>query len=200
MTLLENKDDILPIPSSAKVLLAGPAANNVPSLFGSWSYTWQGRDEAHYPTSVLTVKEALENKIGEANVVCRSVRKYADPQNFDLDQLRSDAKNVDYIVLCLGEDAYAESPGVIDDLTLDADQAALAQAAIGTGKPVILVLLQGRPRGISSFVDGVQGILLAYRPASRGAEAIVNTVLGENNPSGVTALQLSTTYGGCRFV
>ncbi|MCG8389240.1 MAG: glycoside hydrolase family 3 C-terminal domain-containing protein [Cytophagales bacterium] len=185
MTLLENKDDILPIPSSTKVLLAGPAANNVPSLFGSWSYTWQGRDEAHYPTSVLTVKEALENKIGEANVVCRSVRKYADPQNFDLDQLRSDAKNVDYIVLCLGEDAYAESPGVIDDLTLDADQVALAQAAIGTGKPVILVLLQGRPRVISSFVDGVQGILLAYRPASRGAEAIVNTLLGENNPSGL---------------
>ena len=185
MTLLENKDNILPLSSSSKVLLAGPAANNVSSLYGSWSYTWQGRDEAHYPTSILTVKEALESKIGEANVVCRSVRKYTDQQNFDVDQLQSDAKNVDYIVLCLGEDAYAESPGVIDDLTLDADQVALARGAIATGKPVILVLLQGRPRVISSMVYEIQGVLLAYRPASRGAEAIVNTLLGENNPSGL---------------
>ncbi len=185
MTLLKNENNVLPIPSSSKILLAGPSANNVSSLFGSWSYTWQGRDEAHYPGSILTIKEALENKVGTDNVLCRSVRNYTDERNFAIGQLQSDAKNADYIVLCLGEDAYAESPGVIDDLTLDTDQIALAEGAVATGKPVILVLLQGRPRVISSIEGGMQGILLAYRPASKGAEAIVNTLLGENNPSGI---------------
>ncbi|TRX61342.1 beta-glucosidase [Fulvivirga sp. M361] len=195
MTLLKNEGGTLPLPASAKVLLAGPAANNVTSLHGSWSYTWQGRDDTHYPGSTLTIKEAFENKVGKANVICHSVRSYEDERNFDTALLRSDAKNADYIVLCLGEDAYAESPGVIDDLTLDPRQQALAQAAVATGKPVILVLIEGRPRVVSAVTDEMKGILLAYRPASQGANAIVATLLGEHNPSGVLPFSYPKSTG-----
>lgn len=184
LTLLKNGNDILPLDKSKKVLLAGPSANNKSSLHGSWSFVWQGTDESRYPESTLTIKQALQNKIGAQNVISSSISDYNSNVNFDTQKLIREARGVDYIVLCLGEGPYAESPGVIDDLTLDANQLALANAAIKTGKPVILVLVEGRPRVISSIESEIDGILMAYRPASQGANAIADVLFGDYNPNG----------------
>jgi beta-glucosidase len=185
ITLLKNENNVLPLSKSTKVLVAGPAANSITSIHSSWSYTWQGNNAAYYPKELITISTAMANMIGEQNVICKSVEEYANAANFDSKKLMEDAKKVDFIVLCLGEKAYAESPGVIDDLNLDQNQIDLAKAAIATGKPVILILAQGRPRIISSFVDGVKGVLLAYRPGNQGANAIADILFGDYNPNGI---------------
>ncbi len=199
MTLLKNQNNVLPLSKDKKVLLAGPNANNLGSLHGCWSYTWQGADQQltwnHietgeevtldlYPESTKTIKEAFEAKIGAGNVICKSVQDYSSTANVDVAAIKRDAAKADVIVLCLGENAYAESPGSITDLTLNAEQIALAKAAIATKKPVVLVLVEGRPRVISSFVDGVQGVIQAYWPGSKGADAIADVVFGDYNPGG----------------
>ena len=199
MTLLKNEGNILPLSKTAKVLLAGPNANNVASLHGCWSYSWQGADEVQtwehvvtgepvtldlYPESTKTIKEAFEAKVGAGNVICKSVQEYSSKSNVDVEAIKRDAAKADVIVLCLGENAYAESPGSIRDLTVDAGQIALAKAAIATKKPVVLVLVEGRPRTISSFVDGVKGVIQAYWPGSQGANAIADVVFGDYNPAG----------------
>lgn len=185
MTLLKNNNNILPLSKKAKVLVAGPSAQDITSLHSSWSFIWQGTDASQYPEHTQSIKEAIENKIGKKNVISSAKADYSDPANFDVDQLKKDAAKADYIILCLGEKAYAESPGVIDDLTLDKNQLDLAHAAIATGKPVILVLVEGRPRVISSIEEGMKGILMAYRPSTMGAEAIADVLFGDYNPSGI---------------
>ncbi len=185
LTLLKNQDNILPLKPNAKILLLGPAANNVTALHSSWSYTWQGNDDREYPTTTLTIKEAFEEKFGAENIISKSTRNYQDDANYSTDWIASSAKNVDYVVLCLGEHAYAESPGVIDDLTLDENQIKLAKAAIATGKPIVLVLVEGRPRIISAIEPGIKGILMAYRPSTMGASAIVKVLAGDYNPNGL---------------
>lgn len=184
ITLLKNNHNILPLSKKAKILLAGPAANNISSLHSSWSYSWQGDDESLYPVSSKTIKDALENAIGEENVICSAKKAYSHPDNYDLPRLQAEALKADVIVLCLGEKAYAESPGIINNLMLDENQLALAKTAIATKKPVILVLVEGRPRILSTIEPAIDGIIMAYRPASRGADAIVNVLLGDTNPSG----------------
>ncbi len=185
LTLLKNQDNILPLNQDAKVLLVGPAANNVTALHSSWSYTWQGNDDSQYPNSTLTIKEAFEQKLGATNVLSRSTRGFHDEANYSTESIATDARNVDYIILCLGEPAYAEGPGAIDDLTMDSKQLTLARAAIATGKPVVLVLVEGRPRIISSIEPDIKGILMAYRPATMGATAITKVLTGEYNPNGL---------------
>ena len=185
MTLLKNSDNILPLSKKTKVLVAGPSAQDITSLHSSWSFIWQGTDASQYPDNVLSIKEAIEKKIGKKNVISSAKADYSDPANFDINQLKKDAAKADYIILCLGEKAYAESPGVIDDLTLDKNQLDLAHAAIATGKPVILVLVEGRPRVISAIEENIKGILMAYRPSTMGAEAIADVLFGDYNPSGI---------------
>ncbi|UII28104.1 glycoside hydrolase family 3 C-terminal domain-containing protein [Fulvivirga maritima] len=185
MTLLKNENNVLPLPKNAKVLLAGPAANDVTSLHSSWSYVWQGSDASKYPNSTKTIKQALEAKLGAGNVTCQSTSDYAAEANYDVDQFKNKAAGYDYIVLCLGEKAYAESPGSINDLTLPQEQIDLAKAAIATGKKVILVLVEGRPRIVSSFVDEIPGVLMAYRPSTKGADAIADVLVGDYNPNGI---------------
>ena len=146
ITLLKNDKDVLPLSSNKSILLAGPAADNLPTLHGSWSFTWQGTEISKYPKSTLTIKEAFENKLGKGNVTSLSAAEFDDPKNYDGAALLRQARKADYIVLCLGEDAYAESPGVIDDLNLDDQQQALAKAAAKAGKPMIQELTEGRPR------------------------------------------------------
>lgn len=188
MTLLKNEkvkgQAVLPLSKETKVLLAGPAAHSRTALHGSWTYVWQGNNEEQYPDETMTIKEATEQCIGQENLTCRSLREFGRPENVDVEQLQKDAKNVDVIVLALGEDAYAESPGLLNDLMLDRSQLTLTEAAIATGKPVILVLAEGRPRIMEPVEGGCPGILLAYRPGSRGAEAIAQVLFGEYNPGG----------------
>ncbi|PCK03744.1 MAG: beta-glucosidase [Alteromonadaceae bacterium] len=185
MTLLKNRDGILPLKRGQKVLLAGPAADHLGTLHGSWSYTWQGQDEGVFPTEVKTIRESLEAYLGKDSLHYLGAPAFDAAENYRTKTLIEAAKDVDLIILALGEDAYAEQPGLIDDLNLPQEQIALAHAAMVTGKPLVVVLTQGRPRVIEPIVEGSDAILLAYRPGSRGADAIVQTLYGKNNPSGV---------------
>jgi len=184
MTLLSNAGSVLPLADDARVLLAGPAAHNLGSLHGSWSYTWQGKDEKAYPDNTQTLNEALVKRIG-ARAQSIGVAEFAAPENVDIEALKSHVEGVDAIVLALGEPAYAESPGALDDLWLPEDQRALAAAAVETGKPVIVVLLEGRPRVLGDLATTASAVLQAYRPGSRGADAIVDVLFGDYNPGGV---------------
>ena len=189
ITLLKNQDSVLPLPKSAKVLIAGPSAHNLGPLHGSWSYSWQGDAEANYPRTTQTVFAAFTEKLGTENVevmaAMPAVRGFHSPGNYDVDALQERAENVDYIVLMLGERAYAESPGALDDLNLPDNQKALAKAAAATGKPVIMVLTQGRPRIVRDIEPLARGIILAYQPGSQGAQAIADVIFGDYNPAGV---------------
>jgi beta-glucosidase len=183
ITLLKNREHALPLAKSAKVLVVGPAAKSLSALHGCWSYTWQGTDEKWYPKSTLTIVDAIREKIGAGNV------SYVRGSEFDGMVLQAhtaveEAAHADAIVLCLGEDAYAETPGDLDDFNLPACQLDLARALYETGKPVILVMVEGRGRIIREIEPDARGILMAYWPGSQGARAIANVLFGDTNPSG----------------
>lgn len=187
ITLAKNDNNTLPLPKDKNILLAGPGANELTSMHGSWSYTWQGNNPDLYPETTRTIREAIEAKIGAGNVNTISHPQYHHPDNYDIRRLQRAARRADHIVLVLGEESYAESPGSIVDLDLDEEQVALAKAAIETGKPVTVIMLQGRPRVIREFADDVQAIILGYRPGSQGANALADVIFGDYNPGGKLA-------------
>ncbi len=184
MTLLKNETNTLPLSKNAKVLVAGPAAQSISALNGCWSYTWQGKEEQWYPADSKTILQTITAKLGAANVVTTTGKGFDNPLNYDAAALTTAAANVDAIILCLGENAYAESPGNIADLALDENQVALAKAAAATGKPVILVLTEGRPRFITAIEPQMKGILMAYWSGKKSGEAIADVLFGDYNPNG----------------
>ena len=184
MTLLKNETNALPLSKTAKVLVAGPGAQSISALNGCWSYTWQGKDEEWYPADSKTILQTITAKLGAANVLTTTGKGFDNPLNYDAATLSAAAANADVIILCLGENAYAESPGNIADLALDEKQAALAKAAAATGKPVILVLTEGRPRFITNIEPSMKGILMAYWSGKKTAEAIADVLFGDYNPNG----------------
>lgn len=195
ITLLKNDGSVLPLARNAKILVAGPSARSISALNGCWSYTWQGKDERWYPAGSKTILDALRDKLGATNVVTTSVAGFDSRDNYDTAALKNAATGVDAIVLCLGEDAYAESPGNIRDLVLPDEQTALARAAAATGKPVILVLTEGRPRFISSIAPSMKGILMAYWSGRKTAEAISDILLGDYNPDGILPFSYPRSMG-----
>jgi beta-glucosidase len=184
MTLLKNQDNVLPLSKNKKILVAGPAAQSIAALNGCWSYTWQGKDERWYPEDSKTIAQALQEKFGAGQVLVAGSKGFDSPGNFDTAALKAAATQADAIVLCLGENAYAESPGNIRDLALPENQLALARAAAGTGKPVILVLAEGRPRLITAIEPAMKGILMAYWSGRKTAEAVADVLSGDYNPEG----------------
>ncbi|NPA36712.1 MAG: beta-glucosidase [Chlorobi bacterium] len=188
ITLLKNDTvsghSVLPLSNDLRVLVAGPGANSRATLNGSWSYSWQGKDESHYPSNVLTIRQAIEEKIGKDKVINIAPAGFQKVSSQQIKDLQKYASGADVIVLCLGENSYAESPGSIDDLTLSEDQLKLAETASITGKPIILILTEGRPRIVSKIEPSMNAVLLAYRPGNLGAIAIADVLLGEVNPSG----------------
>jgi beta-glucosidase len=195
MTLLKNQNNILPLSKTAKVLVAGPGAQSISTLNGCWSYTWQGKEEQWYPADSKTILQTITAKLGAANVVTTTGKGYDNPMNFDAFELTKAAANVDAIILCLGENAYAESPGNIADLALDENQVALAKAAAASGKPVILVLTEGRPRFISNIEPGMKGILMAYWSGKKTGEAIADVLFGDYNPNGILPYSYPRSMG-----
>lgn len=184
MTLLKNQNDILPLSKQKKYLVLGPGAQSISTLNGCWSYTWQGKEEQWYPKDSRTILQAIADKAGKENVLTTTARGFESPENFDTRKLAQAAKGVDAIILCLGENAYAESPGNIGDLALDENQQLLAKAAAGLGKPVILVLTEGRPRFITNIEPKTSAILMAYWSGRKTAEAIADVLFGDYNPNG----------------
>ncbi|MDC0584107.1 glycoside hydrolase family 3 C-terminal domain-containing protein [Bacteroidales bacterium] len=188
ITLLKNdtlkSKPVLPIKSNANVLVTGPAANILNTLHGSWSYTWQGEKENLYPERILTIKEAIQDKLGAKNVQFAPVKSFMKTTPAEIKTMQRKAAQADYLILCLGEKSYAEGHGNIDELDLPQSQIAIAKAAYKTGKPVIVVLTQGRPLIVREIVDQAAGIVLAYRPGNRGADAIADILSGSESPSG----------------
>ena len=184
MTLLKNDHAILPLNPGAHILVAGPAARSITALNGCWSYTWQGNQEKWYPADSKTIVAALTDRLGADHVTTTAVAGFDNPANYDTAALKTAAAGSDAIVLCLGENAYAESPGNIRDLALPEPQAALVRAAAATGKPVILVLTEGRPRFITGIAPLASGILMAYWSGRKTAEAITDVLTGAYNPDG----------------
>jgi len=184
MTLLKNQNNILPLAKDKKVLVAGPSASSIAPLNGAWSYTWQGNQEQYYPADSKTIGETISQKTGGKTTIL-SVKGFDKPENYDTAKLRAAAADADLIVLCIGENAYAESPGVIHDLALPENQVALVRTAASTGKPVILVLTEGRPRLITQIEPLAQGILMAYWSGKKTAEAVADVLFGDYNPNGI---------------
>jgi beta-glucosidase len=182
ITLLKNDGNLLPLAAGRKVLVTGPTADTLVSLNNGWSYTWQGDDPEPYPKDRLTILGAIRAKAGVDNVAY--VPGAALDKEIDINAAVDAAKNADVAVVCIGEGAYAETPGNIDDLTLPEPQLKLAEAIEATGKPVVLVLVEGRPRVINRIVGRAGAILTAYNPGHEGGQAIAEVLWGEVNPSG----------------
>ncbi|MDR3716659.1 MAG: glycoside hydrolase family 3 N-terminal domain-containing protein [Puia sp.] len=184
MTLLKNDGHLLPLSRNTRVLVAGPAAQSISALNGCWSYTWQGQQEQWYPEDSKTILQTVIAKIGASRVLTTTGKGFDNPMNTDTTGLVAAATNADVILLCLGENAYAESPGNTRDLALPEEQVNLAKAAASTGKPVILVLTEGRPRLITGIEPRMKGILMAYWCGRKSAEAISDVLFGDYNPDG----------------
>ena len=182
ITLLKNEHDTLPFRKNARVLVTGPTADSLLSLNNGWTYTWQGDRLSTYPKDYLTLRQAIQAKVGAANTFYAPGTEIN--QVTDIDQAVQAARQADCVVLALGEGAYAEGVGDIPDLTLPQPQLQLAQAMIATGKPVALVLIEGRPRVISAIADTIPAIVMAYNPSNEGGQAIADVLFGDVNPSG----------------
>lgn len=178
ITLLQN-DGTLPLADTANVLVTGPGAENVPALHGGWTYTWQGTNDAMYPDDVPTILDALRTELGADRVSHHSGD--AMQETFDLEAA---AQQSDAVVLCLAERPSTEMPGDINDLKLPQQQLALAKTMQETGKPVILVLVENRPRIIRPIADGMNAIVQAFQPGPHGGSAIARVLSGAVNPSG----------------
>jgi beta-glucosidase len=177
--------------------VTGPNSNSMRSLNGGWSYTWQGEKTDLYAKKYNTILKAVTNKFGkdhvkyEQGVLYNSEWGKANEDSLlDLDAVVKAAADVDYILLCIGENSYTETPGNINDMNISPNQLLLAEAMIKTGKPVIVILNEGRPRVINKIVPGAKAILDIFLPANFGADALVDILTGEVNPSG----KLPITY------
>lgn len=208
ITLLQNRNGILPLSKNKKLLITGPTADSLISLNNGWTYVWQGSEESLYPKDKLTLRQAITDKIGSGNVTfvqgTKIVRKPNSASNnnptnidqeVDISAATTAARNSDVVVLALGEGSYTEGMGNIDDLTLPEPQLKLADAIIATGKPVVLVLIEGRPRIITRIADKVDGIVMAYNPSNEGGRAIADVLFGDFNPEGKLPITYPRTPG-----
>ena len=190
MVLLKNKGNILPLQHGKKILLTGPNANQMRCLDGGWSYTWQGHRADEFAGKYNTIYEAFCNEYGKENVILNQgvtyneKGKYWEENEPQILGAVAAAKDADVIVACIGENSYTETPGNLTDLWLSENQRNLVKALAQTGKPVILVLNEGRPRLIADIEPLAQGIIDILIPGNMGGDALVNLVSGKSNFSG----------------
>ena len=195
MVLLKNEGNILPIAPrtsnlAPRILVTGPNANQMRCLNGGWSYTWQGHRTDEFAQQYNTIYEALCNEYGQQNVVlCQGVTynekgKYWEENQPDIEAAVRAAADVDVIIACIGENSYTETPGNLTDLTLSENQRNLVKALAKTGKPVVLVLNEGRPRIISDIVPLAQAVVDILLPGNYGGDALAGLLSGRYNFSG----------------
>lgn len=176
VTLLKNEDNILPLAKNKKVLVAGPQSQSLTALNGAWSYTWQGQKSEYFAPGELTLVDALRKKIGNEQVFFQK----------ELNAVNTQMEKPDYIIICLGEEAYAETPGNIKNLDLSIEDIHAVKKMRNTypDVPFIFVLMQGRPRIIREIEPLAKGVLMAYWPGSQGANALADILYGDYNPCG----------------
>ena len=190
MVLLKNEGNILPLQHGKKILLTGPNANQMRCLDGGWSYTWQGHRADEFAGKYNTIYEAFCNEYGKENVILNQgvtyneKGKYWEENEPQILGAVAAAKDADVIVACIGENSYTETPGNLTDLWLSENQRNLVKALAQTGKPVILVLNEGRPRLIAEIEPLAQGIIDILIPGNMGGDALVNLVSSKSNFSG----------------
>ena len=190
MVLLKNEGNILPLQHGKKILLTGPNANQMRCLDGGWSYTWQGHRADEFAGKYNTIYEAFCNEYGKENVILNQgvtyneKGKYWEENEPQIQGAVAAAKDADVIVACIGENSYTETPGNLTDLWLSENQRNLVKALAQTGKPVILVLNEGRPRLIADIEPLAQGIINVLIPGNMGGDALANLVSGKSNFSG----------------
>ncbi|MGH9603615.1 MAG: glycoside hydrolase family 3 C-terminal domain-containing protein, partial [Terriglobales bacterium] len=182
MTLLKNEKNLLPLAKSARILVTGPTADSLIPLNNGWTYTWQGDRPLLYPKDSLTILGAIRAKAGAANVTY--VPGTEIERELDVAAAVRAAQNTDVIVASLGEWSYTETPGNLDDLTLPEAQLRLVEQLAATGKPIVLVMAEGRPRIIRRIADLAGAILMAYNPGNFGGQAVADVLFGDVNPSG----------------
>ena len=190
MVLLKNEAGILPLQQGKKILLTGPNANQMRCLDGGWSYTWQGHRTDEFAGKYNTIYEAFCNEYGKENVILNQgvtyneKGKYWEENEPNIDAAVAAAKDADVIVACIGENSYTETPGNLTDLWLSENQRHLVKALAKTGKPVVLVLNEGRPRLIADIEPLAKGIIDIFLPGNYGGDALAQLVAGKQNFSG----------------
>lgn len=190
MVLLKNEDNVLPISAGKKILVVGPNANSMRTLNGGWSYTWQG-DADKFASQYNTIFEALQKVYGEKNVSYvagvnynMASRKWDKETDIDINAAVRAARKADIIVACIGENTYCESPGNINDLNLSSNQKELVRSLAKTGKPVVMVLNEGRPRIINDIEPLAKAVVDIMLPGNYGGDALASLISGKENFSG----------------
>ena len=190
--LLKNEDNILPLAKGTKILLAGPNANSMRCLNGGWSYSWQGHRADEFAGAYNTIYEALCNKYGKENIIYEPGVTYAPYKNDnwweenqpEIEKSVAAASRADVIIACIGENSYCETPGNLTNLTMSENQRNLVKALAATGKPVILVLNEGRPRIINDIVPLAKAVVHVMLPSNYGGDALANLLAGDADFSG----------------
>ncbi len=190
ITLLKNNEDILPITGNPKILVVGPNGNNMRTLNGAWSYSWQGDLVDRFAGDYNTIFESVRDTYGRNNVKYVSGVSYNKNGNYydmieeNIGEAVKEGRKSDYIILCLGENTYTEKPGDLNDLNIHHLQRKLAIELSKTGKPIILILNLGRPRLISDIEPLMNAVVNVYLPGNFGADALADILSGKVNPSG----------------
>lgn len=190
MVLLKNEDNVLPISADKKILVVGPNANSMRTLNGGWSYTWQG-DADKFASQYNTIFEALQKVYGEKNVSYvagvnynMASRKWDKETDIDINAAVRAARKADIIVACIGENTYCETPGNINDLNLSSNQKELVKSLAKTGKPIVMVLNEGRPRIINDIEPLAKAVVDIMLPGNYGGDALASLISGKENFSG----------------
>lgn len=190
IVLLKNVNDILPLQQGKKMLVTGPNANSMRCLNGGWSYSWQGDKADVCAGQYNTILEALTDKFGASNVVYEPGVTYSaggnwsDENDPEIEKAVAAAAGVDYIVACIGENSYCETPGNLSNLTLSQNQLDLVKALAKTGKPIVLILNEGRPRLIAEIEPLAMAVIDMMLPGNYGGDALANLMAGDTNFSG----------------
>ena len=196
ITLLKNKNYLLPLNKAYRILVTGPNANTKRALNGGWTISWQGDKVEQFEKHGATILQALQDKAGKENVIYEpgvtynESGKYYDENKPEIEKAVAAAKTADVIVACIGENSYCETPGNLTSLELSANQQELVKELAKTGKPIVLVLNEGRPRVISGIEPLANAIVYTYLPGSFGSLSLSDILYGDVNPSG----KLPITY------
>lgn len=191
IVLLKN-NDMLPLAKGKKLLITGPNANSMRTLNGGWSYSWQGdkADLEQCGAPYNTILEAFTNKFGAENIIYEAGVTYKQGGNWwdenepEIEKAVAAAAGADVIVACIGENSYCETPGNLTDLMMSANQRKLVKALAQTGKPIIIVLNEGRPRIMADIEPLAKAVVHVMLPGNYGGDALANLVAGDANFSG----------------